>query len=139
MWPDTNPAISIVVTPDGKGHYVLDRFGGVHPRGRTAISYDDLRGQAQTNHYWPGKDIARSIDISPLGYPVYVDQYGGLHAVLKRLGRPRYCGNDYPPLDRPIAVDLIAGVVPQMIHVLCGDGAIIPIPELGWLFPEEGG
>ena len=135
-WPDTNPAISIVVTPDGKGHYVLDRFGGVHPRGQTAISYNDLGGHAQTNHYWPGKDIARSIGtLSREGYPVYLDLYGGLHAITKTSQRVSYRGNDYPPLDEPIAVDLIVGMAPRMVHVLCRDGSIIPIPERGWLLP----
>ena len=136
-WPDTQPAVSIAATPDGKGHYVLTRFGGIHPRGKTSIDYDDLQGHADSGHFWSGQNVARSICVQKSdGYPVYLDVYGGLHAVVKIFDQVDYRGNDYPPLADPIAVDLIAGIVPRMIHILCEDGTIVPIRDRGWLFPS---
>ncbi|MFH1741836.1 MAG: hypothetical protein ABIH23_22760 [bacterium] len=136
-WPDTQPAVSIVATPDGTGHYALTRFGGVHPRGETLIGYDHLKEHAKTQHFWEGRDLARAIDVFETdSYPIYLDSYGGLHAVIKISDKADIRGNDYPPLPDPDAVDLIAGIIPRMIYILCEDGTIVPVPDRGWLFPS---
>ncbi len=133
-WPNERPAVAIASTQDSKGHYVLDRFGGVHPRGTTAIDYEDLQSHSQTDHFWPNRDLARSIVVSPHGeYPVYVDRYGGLHAVVKKQDRILYTGHRYPPLDDPKVVDLLVGAVDHMVHILTDNGTILPIPDKGWL------
>jgi len=135
-WKDTEPAVSIVSTPDGKGHYVLDRFGGVHPRGETVIRYEDLKGQSESGHYWPERDTARAILLAPPdNEPMYVDRFGGLHSIVKKDGAVSYHGNAYPPLDEPVVVDVLAGIVPGLFHILCEDGRIVPVPDYGWLIP----
>ncbi|HOE10378.1 MAG TPA: hypothetical protein PLQ35_01940 [bacterium] len=135
-WKDTEPAVSIVSTPDGKGHYVLDRFGGVHPRGETPIRYEDLKGQSESGHYWPEQDTARAILLASPNVLIYVDRFGGLHSVVKSDGTVSYRGHDYPPLNEPVVVDVLGGIVPGMFHIVCEDGRIMPIPDYGWLIPR---
>jgi len=139
-WPNERPAVDIASTTDGEGHYVLDRFGGVHPRGDTPIRYEDLQAHSRTIHFWPNRDLACGIAAStPGGYPVYVDRYGGLHAVVKQSDQVLYQGHRYPPLDEPVVVDLMVGAVRDMIHILTSDGTVVPIPDKGWLLKNNSG
>ncbi|MFZ5851603.1 MAG: FG-GAP-like repeat-containing protein [Actinomycetota bacterium] len=62
----------VAATPDGRGAYVLDLFGGLHPAGSAR--------PLPTSSYWPGWDIARGVALNPDGQGGYVlDGWGGLH------------------------------------------------------------
>ena len=71
LWPGWNIARGMALTPDGKGGYVLDGWGGVHPFGTA---------QPVNGNFWPGWDIARGIALRADGKSGYVlDAWGGLH------------------------------------------------------------
>jgi hypothetical protein len=68
-------AKDFAVMPDGAGYVVLDAWGGVHKFG-SAVTL----GRPDT--YWPGWDIARSVEITADGRGMAVlDGWGGIHGV----------------------------------------------------------
>jgi hypothetical protein len=84
------------ITPDDRGLYVLDGWGGVHVDGTA---------QWHGSPYWPGWDIARSFTLTRngAGYAV-LDGFGGVHAWGNA---PVATGVPYVPLDiwRGLAAD----------------------------------
>jgi hypothetical protein len=63
----------IAMAPDGKGGYLLDGWGGLHPVGNAPGTTG--------SGYWPGWDIARGIALNADGRSGYkVDAFGGIHA-----------------------------------------------------------
>jgi len=89
----------------GEGGYILDAHGGIHPIGVTPIRYKDLeQHHKQRYHYWPGQNVARSIDCSADGRQVTIfDVYGGLHGMEKTtdLERVHYFGSVRPEFSQP--------------------------------------
>ena len=59
MW-HINMARDFALSPDGKGLYILDAYGGIHPRKETTIKLPYPNAP-----YWYGKDIARKIIFPP--------------------------------------------------------------------------
>ena len=59
MW-HINLARDFALSPDGKGLYILDAYGGIHPRKETTIKLPYPNAP-----YWYGKDIARKIIFPP--------------------------------------------------------------------------
>lgn len=72
VWPGWGIAASMALTPDGKGGYVLDGWGGVH-------AFGNAQPVLGTN-FWPGWNVARAIALRSDGKSGYVlDAWGGLH------------------------------------------------------------
>ncbi|HEX6538883.1 MAG TPA: Ig-like domain repeat protein [Candidatus Dormibacteraeota bacterium] len=71
-WPGWGIAAGMALTPDGKGGYMLDGWGGVH-------AFGDAPAVVDTS-YWPGWNIARAIVLRSDGKSGYLlDAWGGLH------------------------------------------------------------
>lgn len=67
----------VVILPNGRGGYVLDLQGGLHP---WAVGDHPLPPPAHTTSYW-SSDITRGVVVLPDGTGGYVlDLQGGLHA-----------------------------------------------------------
>ncbi len=76
-WPGLDFARGVAMRADGRGGYVLDAFGGLHPFG--AVGYDTPTAPSG-GPYWPGWDIARGVVLLPNDTGGYVlDGFGGLH------------------------------------------------------------
>ncbi|MDP9075513.1 MAG: M23 family metallopeptidase [Actinomycetota bacterium] len=76
-WPDWDIARDLALLASGKGGYVLDGFGGIHPFG---IGTNPAPAATNNGAYWPNWDIARSIVLTTKSTGGYVlDGFGGIH------------------------------------------------------------
>ena len=62
----------IAVTEGGRGGFVLDGFGGLHPFGNARLT--------GATAYWSGWDIARGAAVDGHGHGTVIDGFGGLHS-----------------------------------------------------------
>ncbi len=96
-WPDDDNARGITTVP-GRGGYVADLFGGIHP---FSVGLRHPKpAPAVGSPYWPGWDIVRGIAAKPDGTGGYVlDGFGGLHAFHTGANPqpPRTVGSPYWP------------------------------------------
>jgi hypothetical protein len=71
FWRGWDIARGLAFTPDNRGTYVLDGWGGVHTAGNAVF------GGAP---YWPGWDVARDLDRGPASNAYAVlSAFGSIH------------------------------------------------------------
>jgi hypothetical protein len=76
-WPGWDIARDVALLPSGKGGYILDGWGGLHPFG---LNGNPAPPKPKWQPYWPGWDVARGVMLLDDRSGYVVDAFGGTHS-----------------------------------------------------------
>ena len=127
-WPKLDIARGLVLRPDCQSGYVLDAWGGLHSFYSAAIG--PTLTDPQITGFWPGVDIARSVDyvgeINGVDSGYVLDAHGGVH--------PWGAAAPVPSTEYPYwpGQDVARTIVPYMLDP---NGAGYVLDALGGVHP----